>query len=150
MSNATARSTETARCLRCGRKIRSAGAVARGYGRGCWAKVRTAESTVDLSAWSPRQAEDARELIEDGGVIPTAKPGVFRTVSTDGTAAYLTSARFCGCPAGLAGRRCYHGAAVRVVLAASAPSPQSALASAAEADLWTEMERLNDAFMAMA
>ncbi|HTR94665.1 MAG TPA: DUF6011 domain-containing protein [Trebonia sp.] len=62
--------TQTRECLGCGRTLRSAAAVARGYGSGCWAKVRKAERAADLSAWAPRQIEQAAELIEDGGVVP--------------------------------------------------------------------------------
>lgn len=142
--------TQTRECLGCGRTLRSAAAVARGYGSGCWAKVRKAERAADLSAWAPRQIEQAAELIEDGGVVPTAKPGVFRTVSSDGTAVYLTSAHWCGCPAGLAGRLCYHRAATTVVIASLSPAPAPAtLPAPAEADLWAELERWNEALMAM-
>jgi hypothetical protein len=115
---ATATSTEPARCLRCRRPIRSAEALATGYGAGCRAKIRRAAKSAGLSAWTDRQAEDARELIDDGGVVPTAKPGVFRTVSTRGDAVYLTSASWCACPAK---KECYHRAAVEIVLASHAP-----------------------------
>jgi hypothetical protein len=154
----TSATTETRECLGCGRTLRSAAAVARGYGSGCWAKIRKAERTADLSAWTPRQLEDARELIGDGGVVPTAKPGVFRTVSTRGDAVYLSSARWCGCPNGLKDSQshpCYHRAAVVIVLAASA-APAVTLAVPAPAPvtapdvLWAEIERLNDAFMSAA
>ena len=138
--------TETARCLGCRRPIRSAESLATGYGSGCRAKVRKAARTADLSAWTPGQIEDARELIEDGGVVPTARPGVFRTVSRDGSAVHLTSARFCGCARGLKGSPCYHGLAVTQVLAASAPAPRPVpppvAASAAPRDLLAELEAM--------
>lgn len=137
-------SCETRKCLRCGRMLRNAEAVARGYGSGCWAKVRAAAETADLDAWTVRQLEDARELIEDGGVVPTAKPGVFRTVGSSGTAVYLTSARFCGCRAGRKGKACYHRAAVVIVLAASATA--APVPAPVQPDFEAELERLSEAF----
>lgn len=117
MTNVTDTAPEVHRCLRCRRPIRSAEALATGYGSGCRAKVRRAAKSADLTAWTERQLDDARELIDDGGVVPTTKPGVFRTVSTRGDAVYLTSARWCGCPAK---KECYHAAAVVIVLATHA------------------------------
>jgi hypothetical protein len=63
---------------------------------------------------------------------------VFRTVSRDGERAYLTSARFCGCAAGLKGRHCLHGCAVTVILATRPqPAPAPVPSSAA---IWAELE----------
>jgi Family of unknown function (DUF6011) len=107
------------RCLSCGRPIRSAESIAAGRGSGCRAKIRRAQREADLSAWTDAQVESARELIEDGGIVPTAKPGVFRTVSTRGDAVYMTSAHWCGCPAK---KECYHRAGVVIVLASHAPA----------------------------
>jgi Family of unknown function (DUF6011) len=104
-----------ARCLRCGRRLFSAASRAAGYGSGCRAKIRAARKRADLAAWTARQLEQARELIEDAGIVPTARPAVFRTVSTDGSAVYLTTAKWCGCPAK---KECYHRAGVLMVLAA--------------------------------
>jgi hypothetical protein len=150
----TGTASETHHCLRCGRLLKSAESKARGYGKGCSAKIRAAAKTADLDAWTPRQLEDARELIEDGGVVPTARPTVFRTVSSDGTGVYLTSARFCGCRAGRKAKACYHGAAVTIVLAASAPVLPVPVAVPAPlpapADFWAEMDRMTAAFMAVA
>lgn len=119
MSDATDTAPEQRRCLRCGRRLRSTASITAGYGTGCQAKIRAAAKHADLSAWTPAQAEDARELIEDGGVVPTAKPGVFRTVASKGDAVYLTSRTWCGCPAK---KQCYHRAAVEIVLATHAPA----------------------------
>lgn len=138
------------RCLSCGRPIRSAESVAAGRGSGCRAKLRRAAKTADLSEWTPRQIEQAEELIGDGGVVPTARPAVFRTVSTDGSAAYLTSAHWCGCPAGLKAKPCYHRCAVTIVLAASAPAPHPVPAAVPDRDIWAELDRLAGAFMAIA
>ena len=115
-------STETApeihRCMRCGRRLRTAKSVAAGYGAGCRARIRAAAKLADLAAWTARQVEQARELIEDGGVVPTSRPGVFRTVSSDGEEFHLTHTEACNCPAGLKSKLCYHRAAVTLVLAA--------------------------------
>ena len=116
---------EPSRCLRCGRPVRSAQAIAAGYGSRCRAKVRSAAKTADLSAWTVPQLEDARELIADGGVVPAARPDVFWTVSSDGTEVHLTHRKGCNCPAGLKTRQprpCYHRAAVTIVLATQMPA----------------------------
>jgi hypothetical protein len=129
------------RCLRCGRKI-STGS----YGPKCAAKIREAQRAADLSEWTPRQVEDARELVEDGGVVPTSRERVFRTVSSDGTGVYLTTAKWCGCPAGLKAKNCYHRAAVVIVLGTSAPAPVGAPAPARvtvpSQSIWDELEAL--------
>jgi len=105
-------------CLRCGRTLKSATSQARGYGRTCAARVRTAATVVDLSSYKPEQIDAARELIEDGGII-ALRPRIFRTVSTDGTEFHLTATTGnCNCKAGLRGIRCYHVAAAQLLAAA--------------------------------
>ena len=149
----TPRTAEEHCCLSCGRRITSAASIAAGRGSGCRAKLRSAAKAADLSEWTPRQVEPAVELISDGGVVPTARPGVFRTVSTDGSAVYMTSASWCGCAAGLKAKACYHRCAVAIVLATSAAAAATPAAPAAEttsADIWSELDRLNEAFMAAA
>lgn len=112
--NATAAHTN---CLRCGRALTSQTSATRGYGRTCAAKVRHAAQTADLTDYKPAQIDSARELIEDGAIIPL-RSVVFLTVSTDGTETYRTAPTACTCPAGLKGRACYHTAAARLLLAA--------------------------------
>jgi hypothetical protein len=109
---------EVHRCLRCGRRLRSDRSIAAGYGADCRARIRAAAKLAALAAWTERQLEQARELIEDGGVVPTSRPGVFRTVSSDGEEFHLTHIEACNCPAGLKSKLCYHRAAVTLVLAA--------------------------------
>jgi uncharacterized protein DUF6011 len=109
------KSTGTAHCLRCGRTLSAAASIARGYGPTCRTRVRrAAANVVDFSA---AQLDSAAELIEDGAIVPI-RPGVFRTVATDGTGTYLTAPQGCTCPAGLKARRCYHRAAAQILLAA--------------------------------
>lgn len=114
MRNAHETPAEQNRCMRCGRKL----TVSTGYGPKCQARIRAAAKAAELAEWTERQLEDAQELLEDGGVVPTSRPGVFRTVSTDGTEFHLTHAAACNCQAGLRSVRCYHRAAVALVLAA--------------------------------
>ena len=123
MSNAT---EHTAKCLRCGRvrhfRTAAAALAAKPPGRVCAARIRLAAITEAVKGFAAEQVAKARELISDGGLIATGRPGVFRAVSSkgDGTT-YLTAANSCSCPSGL--RRltactCYHSLAARICLAA--------------------------------
>ncbi|MFL1903094.1 DUF6011 domain-containing protein [Streptomyces tauricus] len=102
-------------CLRCGRVLRTAKSQALGYGPKCAAKVRNAP--VDLTDYKPHQIASARELIEDGAIVPL-RGIVFLAVSTDGTEIHRTAPTGCNCKAGLKGSRCYHALAARLLLAA--------------------------------
>jgi hypothetical protein len=106
--------TET-RCLRCARKLKNGGA----YGPKCAAKVRAAAIAEVRADFSADQQAKADELIRDGGLVPTNREGVFRSVSSRGDATYLTHAAACSCHAGLKGRRCYHLLAARILGIAS-------------------------------
>ena len=108
---------QPAKCLRCGHAIRSAKSVAAGYGPVCRARVRVAAINEAVKGFAAAQVDKARELIADGGLVPTSRPGVFRAVSTSGTDTYLTHSAACNCPAGLRGRQCYHVAAARLAVA---------------------------------
>jgi hypothetical protein len=113
----------TAKCLNCGRTrhFRSAAAAAKAapHGRICAAKIRKAAVDAVFADFTPAQREKAAELIRDGGLVPTSRPGVFRTVGSKGDVTYLTHSAACSCPAGLHGRLCYHLAAARVLTATS-------------------------------
>ncbi|MCW2934867.1 MAG: hypothetical protein JWM19_5829 [Actinomycetia bacterium] len=74
----------------------------------------------------PRQAEQARELIADGGLVPAGRDGVFLAVSTDGSEVYRCGAEWCECPAGLKDKHCYHGCAVVITIASTAPAVPAA------------------------
>ena len=150
--------TETRKCLGgCGYTLRSTKAVARGYGSRCWAKIRKATQEADLSAWTASQVEEARQAIEDGAVVPSTREGVFHVVSSDGSEVHLTAEHGCNCTNGLKTRQprpCWHRCAVAIVLATSAPAPCPALAPApvavpAPRDIWSELDRLTEAFMAV-
>jgi Family of unknown function (DUF6011) len=111
--------THTARCLRCGRKLTAPASIASGYGSGCRARIRRAVPELPPGV-SAAQRDQAAELIADGGVVPTSRPGVYSTVSTDGDVVYLTTAGACGCAAYTRGegRVCYHRVAVMTINAA--------------------------------
>lgn len=105
---------QTARCARCGRALTSARALRTGYGPTCYTKVRTAAREA-ATRHKPHQTAKAIELIEDGGVVPTTRTGVYHTVGTNGEI-YKTARTGCTCPAGLTGRYiCYHRIAVEIV-----------------------------------
>lgn len=105
-----------ARCLRCGRKLTAARSVSEGYGRGCRARIRAAAIAQAVKDFTATQVEKARELIADGGLVPTKRPGVYRAVSSKGDGTYLVHVSGnCACPGGLRGRACYHGIAARIL-----------------------------------
>jgi Family of unknown function (DUF6011) len=121
MTGETSATAEVHRCLSCGRRITSAESVAAGRGSGCRAKIRKAARAADLSAWTEAQIEDARQVIEDGAIVPAARADVFWVVSSDGSEVHLTHRDGCNCAAGLKTRQprpCFHRAAVALVLAA--------------------------------
>src|SRR5690606_17828299 len=101
MTTTTATQT-TARCARCGRALTSARALRTGYGPTCYTKVRTAAREA-ATRHKPHQTAKAIELIEDGGVVPTTRAGVYHTVGTNGEI-YKTARTGCTCPAGLTAR----------------------------------------------
>ncbi len=108
--------TEHQHCHRCGRTIRSALAIARHYGAGCWAIVRKAARRLGdlLAAFTARQVASAVELIEDAAIVP-GHDGLFYAVSSDGEDVYEVTAEACSCPAS---KECYHRAAVAILTAA--------------------------------
>jgi hypothetical protein len=75
---------------------------------------------ADLADFKPFQVDKAREVIEQGGILPTSRPGIWTAVSSDGTTTYLVHEAGCTCPAGQKGRACYHRAAVALLNAATA------------------------------
>ena len=109
----------TAKCLKCGRTRRfataEAAAKAGPHGRVCAMRVRLAAISEAVKGFAVAAVDKARELIADGGLVPTSRPGVFRSVSSNGTDRYLTHSAVCNCPAGLRSRQCYHLAAARIL-----------------------------------
>lgn len=83
--------------------------------------------TADLDDYKPQQVDRARELIEQGGILPTSRPGLYTAVSSDGTTTYLVHASGCTCPADQRGKhQCYHRAAVAILTATVTPARRAA------------------------
>jgi uncharacterized Zn finger protein len=105
---------ERVTCQDCGRTLRAARSIAARRGPTCRAKIRAAARTADVNAG---QLAKAVELIDDGGIVPVSRPGVYAATSSDGTTIYvvnLTDAT-CTCPAGQHGRYCYHMVAATIL-----------------------------------
>jgi hypothetical protein len=104
----------------CARRLTSPASISAGYGPVCRRRIREAAAAIVLDGVKAEQHAKAVELIEAGGVVPTSRPGVFRTVGSSGDVIYVTHVKgHCSCPAGLRDRLCYHAVAVRLVAAAS-------------------------------
>jgi hypothetical protein len=116
-------SERTAKCLRCGRHLRSEASTTLGYGPVCWRRIRDAATQAPAPARAkPDQEARARALIASGGIRPLSTAGLFAATSSDGTAVYLTDLRFgtCPCKAGQLGRYCYHLTAAQILTDAAA------------------------------
>lgn len=102
-------------CTRCGRPLSSPASRARGTGRWCLARAR--EEAVRLAdEYTAGQISEALDLITDGGLVRVRTRRVWLAVSSDGEDFYrAASTGQCNCPAGLHARRCYHGAAARML-----------------------------------
>jgi SWIM zinc finger len=120
MSNTT---EHTAKCQTCGRvrRFSSAAALASAApsGRICRAKTRHLVAIV-ADAMKPEAHAKMTELIEDGGIVPVSRPGVYAATSSDGSTVYVVSVNdgTCTCKAGQNGRDCYHLSAALVLDAA--------------------------------
>ena len=114
-----ATTTTTAKCIRCGRTLRSTKSVADGMGRTCKAKVRHAAEVVDLSAFRDAKAAKSKavELIEQSGIVPASRPGLFLAVSSDGVNTYLVDIveGSCTCKGYVHAGRCYHQTAATLL-----------------------------------
>jgi len=106
--------TEHVTCQDCGRRIWAAASVAAKRGSGCRAKIRAAIKASDVKA---EQLAKAAELIDDGGIVPVSRPGVYAASSSDGTTIYVVNLndQSCTCPAGQHGRYCYHLTAAAIL-----------------------------------
>jgi hypothetical protein len=107
---------EHATCQDCGRRIWAAASVAAKRGSGCRAKIRRAARAAQADV-KPGQLAKAVELIDDGGIVPVSRPGIYAATSSDGTTIYVTNLNdgTCTCPAGQHGRYCYHLAAASIL-----------------------------------
>jgi Family of unknown function (DUF6011)/SWIM zinc finger len=96
-------------CQDCGRTLRAARSRALGRGPTCRAKIRRAAQAAQTDV-KPEQLAKAVELIDDGGIVPVSRPGVYAATSSDGTTIYVANLNdgTCTCKAGQHGRYCYH------------------------------------------
>jgi hypothetical protein len=119
----TSTGDHTAKCQTCGRirRFSSAAALASApaSGRICRTKIRRTVAIV-ADAMKPEQHAKMTELIEDGGIVPVSRPGVYAATSSDGSTVYVVNVNesTCTCKAGQNGRDCYHLAAALVLDAA--------------------------------
>jgi hypothetical protein len=121
MNTTTAATGQPTRCLRCGRRLHAAASVKAQYGPGCRARIRAAAIAQAVKDFTAQQVDKARELIADGGLVATSRPGIYRAVSSDGTKTYLVHHATDNCPNGLRAKNpCYHVAAVRILTAGKA------------------------------
>lgn len=112
--------TQTTKCTRCGRQLRSSASIARGYGRHCMTKVNAAAKAETVTAaFKPFQVTKAVEVIELRAIARTA-PELYLVVSSDGDTNYEVDqhSRSCTCKAGERGLPCYHLAAADILAAA--------------------------------
>lgn len=104
----------TATCRRCRATLRAPASVAAGIGPRC-AAIEAA-----FGGLNDKQRDKALEVIADGGVARTSRPGVFRVVSSDGSSVHLCSLNGnCTCGWGLrrhtaSAKTCYAVAAARL------------------------------------
>jgi len=145
--------TEKVTCSRCGRQLRSAASVAAGIGPRC-AAIEAA--TEGLNA---KQLDKMAQLIIDQAIVATSRKGVYRVVNEAGEVTHTCHVNGnCTCEWGLrrksAGAKvCYMAGAARLLATPLIRKPQPATAPVAlpaADDVWAEMERLDDAFMAIA
>lgn len=75
---------------------------------------------ADLTPYKPFQVAKARELIEQGGILPTSRPALYVAISSDGTSQYVVdqAEHSCTCKAAIRALHCYHLAAADLVEAA--------------------------------
>jgi hypothetical protein len=116
--SAKATQTQPVPCSNCGRKLTAARSIAAGKGRTCTRKLRDAARAKATAGVKPELVAKAVELIADNGLVQI-RPTVFKSMSSDGTRAYLTAPQGCTCPAGVRGKYlCYHRVAAAIALAA--------------------------------
>jgi hypothetical protein len=99
--------------------------------------------------FTPGQGDKARLLIDDGGLAPHGNwDHVFDVLSSNGETLYVCSANGCTCPAGLHAVRCYHRAAVMIVMSGSGINTASrhwrAARRAIEEGRWDDALRLRE------
>ncbi|MEU4804329.1 DUF6011 domain-containing protein [Actinosynnema sp. NPDC023587] len=120
MTTTTAAPATTTRCTRCGRVLRAARSIAKGYGRGCETKIRAAIKAEATAGFKDAAIEKAEQVIADGGIVAirTRHTPVFRVAASKGDGFYLAAPQACNCPAGLRSiHPCYHRIAAAILTA---------------------------------
>jgi SWIM zinc finger len=105
--------TPVTSCLRpgCGRRLRSAESVARGYSLRCWRLKSEREEALRNAAkgfYTDVQVDRAFALIDSGDFKGTKRAGVYRAKSSDGQTYYIATNDSCTCPAGQHDQICKH------------------------------------------
>jgi Family of unknown function (DUF6011) len=152
-NTAATETAEPVKCSRCKRTLRSASSTAAKIGPRC-AAVEAA--TEGLSA---KQVDKMAQLIIDKAIVATNRKGVFHVVNEAGEVVHTCHVNGnCTCEWGLRRKSaetkvCYMVGAARLLATPLIRKPRPAPAPIplpAPADFWAEIERLNDAFMAVA
>src|SRR4051812_2454408 len=112
----TSPAPQATKCTGCGRALTAAASIARGMGRTCAKKARRAAAVL-TAGFKPAAIEKAKELIEQGGIIPLRGRRVFQVVASNGIDTYKTAKQACSCPAGIKSRTCYHVVAAHLLAA---------------------------------
>lgn len=149
-------STETTKCRRCGRALKSVASRAAGIGPRCAAVMAATEGLSD------KQADKMAQLIEDKAIVATTRKGVYNVVNEAGEVIHVTHVNG-HCTCAWSQRRmtadvkvCYHVASARLLdrpvirKAAPALAVAPAIALPSSDAMWAEIDRLTEAFMAMA
>lgn len=143
--------TEQVTCRRCHRPLTKSAAA--GIGPRC-AAIEAA--TEGLSA---KQVDKMEQLLADKAIVATSRKGVYKVVNEAGEVIHTCHVNGnCDCQWGLnrdsAGiKTCYHAAGAKLlarpVIRKTAPAPAPVALPSSEA-MWAEIDRMNEAFMAMA
>ena len=107
--------TTKLKCVVCGHVVKDSDLP---IGRVCLRRIKQA----DVTDVKPFQVQKALDLIIDQGIArldPNRfRNPVFRVTSSDGSRIYTVAPIACSCPAGQAGRVCYHRVAARMMASA--------------------------------
>lgn len=150
---ASTENTERVECRKCHRKLTAPASQAAGIGGRC-AAIEAA--TEGLSA---KQVDKMAQLIIDRAIVATSRKGIYKIVNEAGEVIHTVSVNGnCTCEWGLRRKSaetkvCYQVAAARLLATPVIRKPRPVLVpvSLPAADAFqAEMERLTDAFMAIA
>jgi hypothetical protein len=110
------------KCRRCHRPLRDAQSVSLGIGPRC-AKLEA----LGAQGYTPTQIADAKETVELGAIVRIKGNGARRVYAVLGHHGDLYRTALtgqCSCRAGVAGKACFHAAAVQIYAGAT-PAPRT-------------------------